>query len=262
SGTALTQTLVPQIFYVHAPFKDQRNLPLLDTGLSDFSLAQIHSENIFSGGDRINDADQLTVGLTSQFVDTESGVERFQFAAAQRLHLDEELVLLDDTHTPRNGSRSNILLAGRGRISQGWSADMLLQYNAVLDVMINSDHRLQYKPEEGKVFNFGYRRARDTHEQFDVSGQWPIKGRWGGAGRWNYAKDSGKLIEGVVGLEYKKGCWAFRLVANRLLTGQDLVGSDLYATSFFVQLELKGITRVGSNAVGALRDRIGGYSSQ
>jgi LPS-assembly protein len=95
-----------------------------------------------------------------------------------------------------------------------------------------------------------------------VSGQWPIKGRWGAAGRWNYAKDSGKLIEGVAGLEYKVGCWAFRVVANRLLTGLDSAGRDLYATSFFVQLELKGITRIGSDAVGALQDRVDGYSGQ
>ena len=74
--------------------------------------------------------------------------------------------------------------------------------------------------------------------------------------------NSGKLIEGVVGLEYKVGCWAFRVVANRLLTGLDPAGEDLYATSFFVQLELKDITRIGSAAVGTLQDKVDGYSSQ
>ena len=47
----LIQTLVPQIFYVHVPFEDQSDLPLFDSGLSSFSLSQIFSENIFSGGD-------------------------------------------------------------------------------------------------------------------------------------------------------------------------------------------------------------------
>ena len=261
-GMDLTQTLVPQIFYVHVPFENQNNLPLFDSGISTFSLSQVYSENIFSGGDRINDADQLTFGLTSQFIDSENGAERFQITVAQRFHFDEELVVINAADAPRTGNRSDIILGARGRISQSLSANTLMQYSAVLDEVINHDHRLQYKPEPGKVVNFVYRYTRDAHEQYDLSGQWPIKGRWGVAGRWNYAKDSGKLIEGVAGLEYKQGCWAFRFVANRLLTGQNLVGRDLYATSFFVQLELKGITRVGSDAVGALKDKISGYSSQ
>ena len=256
----LIQTLVPQIFYVYVPFENQSDLPLFDSGLSSFSLSQIFSENIFSGGDRINDADQLTVGVSSQFLDAESGVERFKVTAAQRFHFDEELVVINPTDAPRTGNRSDILLGGNGRINESWRANTLLQYSGVLDEVISHDHRLQYKPQQGKVVSFAYRYTRDAHEQFDISGQWPIKGNWGAAGRWNYAKDSGKLIEGVLGLEYKVGCWAFRMVANRFLTGQDSVGDNLYATSFFVQLELRDITRIGSNAVGILKQNVTDYS--
>jgi LPS-assembly protein len=259
-GAELTQTLVPEIFYVHVPFEDQSNLPLFDSGLSSFSLSQIYSENIFSGQDRINDADQLTVGLSTQFLDNESGEERFKVTAAQRFHFDEELVVINPTDAPRTGNRSDILLGGNGRLNESWSANTLLQYSGVLDEIISHDHRLQYKPQQGKLINFAYRYTRDAHEQFDISGQWPIKGNWGAAGRWNYAKDSGKLIEGVFGIEYKVGCWAFRMVANRFLTGQDSVGEDLYATSFFVQLELRDITRIGSNAIGILKQNVSDYS--
>ena len=99
----LIQTLVPQIFYVHVPFEDQSDLPLFDSGLSSFSLSQIFSENIFSGGDRINDADQLTLGVSSQFLDAESGVERFKVTAAQRFHFDEELVVRRSHRCTKNG---------------------------------------------------------------------------------------------------------------------------------------------------------------
>jgi LPS-assembly protein len=102
-GAELTQTLVPEIFYVHVPFEDQSSLPLFDSGLSSFSLSQIYSENIFSGHDRINDADQLTVGLSSQFLEAESGVERFKVTAAQRFHFDEELVVIRPYRRAKNG---------------------------------------------------------------------------------------------------------------------------------------------------------------
>jgi LPS-assembly protein len=86
---------------------------VFDSALSDFSFSQIFTENIFSGGDRINDADQLTVGLVSKFLEAESGVERFQITAAQRFHFDEELVVINPGDTPRTGNRSDILFGGR-----------------------------------------------------------------------------------------------------------------------------------------------------
>jgi LPS-assembly protein len=261
SGVGLVQTFVPKLFYVHVPFEDQSTLPVFDTGLNDFSFSQIFTENIFSGGDRINDADQLTVGLVSKFLEWESGVERFQVTVAQRFHFDEEFVVINPGDTPRTGNRSDILLAAGGEINSSWSADSLLRYSGVLDEVVNRDHGLAYNRGPGKSLYFAYRFARDKHEQFDLSGQWPIKGRWGAAGRWNFAKDSGKLLIGVLGLEYKVGCWALRMVGKRLLTGlKNSDKEDVYATSFFVQLELTGITQIGSDAIGTLKENITGFS--
>jgi LPS-assembly protein len=234
---------------------------VFDTGLNDFSFSQVFTENIFSGGDRINDADQLTVGLVSKFLEWESGVERFQVTVAQRFHFDEEFVVINPGDTPRTGNRSDILLAAGGEINSSWSADSLLRYSGVLDEVVNRDHGLAYNRGPGKSLYFAYRFARDKHEQFDLSGQWPIKGRWGAAGRWNFAKDSGKLLIGVLGLEYKVGCWALRMVGKRLLTGlKNSDKEDVYATSFFVQLELTGITQIGSDAIGTLKENITGFS--
>ncbi|MEL0129781.1 MAG: LPS-assembly protein LptD, partial [Betaproteobacteria bacterium] len=261
AGTGYTQTLEPTFSYVHVPFERQNHLPVFDSGLADFSMSQIFSENIFSGGDRINDSDQLTIGVSSKFLDLNSGAERFKLTVAQRFHLDEELVVINSTDAPRTANRSDILLEAGGKITDRVNASSLMQYSAILDEVVRQEQRLQYAPESGKVLNMLYRYSRDNHEQYDISGQWPIKGRWGVAGRWNYSRDSSKLLEGVGGLEYKVGCWAFRFVANRFLSGQDALGKDLYTTGFFVQLELQGVTNIGSNAIGELRRSIPGYSS-
>ncbi len=61
-GKDYIQTLEPRLYYVNIPYKDQSQIPLFDTGLSDFNFAQIFSENRYSGYDRINDANQLTAG--------------------------------------------------------------------------------------------------------------------------------------------------------------------------------------------------------
>src|SRR5216684_1287546 len=74
-GQAITQTLEPRLYYVRVPFRDQNQIPLFDTAVADFNYAQIFSENSFSGGDRINDADQLTVALTSRVLRSSTGQE-------------------------------------------------------------------------------------------------------------------------------------------------------------------------------------------
>ena len=62
--------------------------------------------------------------------------------------------------------------------------------------------------------------------------------------------------EGLAGLEYNAGCWAARFVAHRFVSGV-----EEYVTSFFVQLELTGVSRIGPNPLDVLRQNISGYQS-
>ena len=121
--------------------------------------------------------------------------------------------------------------------------------------MQRSSFTLRYRPEVGKVMNFGYRFTRDSLEQLDWSTQWPATSKWTTLARWNYSLRDRRLLEGLAGLEYNAGCWVARFVAHRFAS------STLeYATSFFVQLELTGVSRVGPNPLDLLRQNITGYT--
>ena len=48
---------------MYVPFRDQSQLPNFDSAKTDFSFAQMFTENSFSGSDRINDANQVTSPL-------------------------------------------------------------------------------------------------------------------------------------------------------------------------------------------------------
>ena len=74
-------------------------------------------------------------------------------------------------------------------------------------------------------------------------------------GRWNYSVHDKRLLEGLAGVEYDAGCWAFRAVAHRFATALSTV-----STSFFLQLELNGVSRIGSNPLDVVRRNIGGYT--
>src|SRR2546427_11059496 len=75
---AVTQTLEPRVYYVRIPFRDQNRIPLFDTAVAGFHYAQIFSENSFSGGGRINGANQPTVALTSRARTSPTGPEKFR----------------------------------------------------------------------------------------------------------------------------------------------------------------------------------------
>jgi LPS-assembly protein len=72
-------------------------------------------------------------------------------------------------------------------------------------------------------------------------------------GRYNYSIKDKQLLEGIAGFEYNAGCWALRVV------GQRLEALDEPTTSVFVQLELTDFASVGSNPLQVLRRSIPGY---
>jgi LPS-assembly protein len=88
----------------------------------------------------------------------------------------------------------------------------------------------------------------------DLSAQWPITANLSGVGRWNWSIRDRKLLEGVVGFEYNAGCWQVRAVAHRFITA-----TQQYSTSFQIQLELSGLSRIGINPLETLRQNIPGY---
>jgi LPS-assembly protein len=252
-GRDSIQTLEPRLYYVYIPFREQSQLPNFDSATADFNFAQIFTENQFTGGDRINDANQLTAAVSSRILDAESGAENVRFLLGQRFYFAEQRVTLGTI--PREASRSDILAALSGKISRTWSTDIGLQYDATRDRFQQSSVVLRNQPEFGKVFNVSYRLVRDTLEQVDMSAQWPITGRLSGLGRWNFSLKDRRTVETLAGLEYNGGCWAVRVVAHRFASAtQETVNA------IFLQLELNGISRIGSNPLDLLRQSVIGYT--
>ena len=87
-------------------------------------------------------------------------------------------------------------------------------------------------------------------------GSVPFLDNWSAIGRWNYSLVDAKTLEGVLGFEYNGGCWVFRIAAQRLQTNTQQV-----TTAVFVQLELNGLARLGTNPGDVLRRSVSGYST-
>src|SRR5206468_853743 len=114
--------------YVYIPFKNQSQLPIFDTAESDLNLGTLFLENQFVGGDRINNANQLSFAVTSRMIDAKTGIQRLAATLGQRFYFTEQKVTLPGV-TPRNGDYSDIVAAVTARLLNNWNVDAALQYN-------------------------------------------------------------------------------------------------------------------------------------
>ena len=253
-GRAVTQTLEPRLFYVYTPYKDQSKFPIFDTAEPGFNFAQIFTENRFIGPDRVSDANQVTAAVVSRFLES-NGAERLRLSLGQRFYLSDQRVQLLGT-SPVGESRSDVLMAASGRVSETWSVDSAVQYNANTSSVVSSNYGVQWLPGKQKVINAEYRFVRDQIKNVDLSAQWPIARRWYGVGRVSYSLSQHKTLESLIGLEYKADCWVFRMGAQRFV-----VTTRNTSTPIFFELELNGLSKLGTGSpLESFYKSIPGYS--
>lgn len=264
-GREAIQTLEPRLFYTYTPYKAQNSnlYPNFDTSEADISYAQVFRENRFVGNDRIGDANQVTLAMTSRYFET-NGAERLRMAIAQRFNITNPLVGVGAFEQTSGEARSDVLLLTSGRISKEMRMDVNLQYSQSLREVTRMNAGVFWQPEPLKVLNVQYRRdsrnlpadifPNTNFELIDVSTQWPLGNRWYGVARLNYLLDEKRVGQSLAGLEYMADCWIFRMVAQKLPTAAGVTN-----TTIFFQLELNGLSSVGMNPLKAIRGNVPGY---
>ena len=90
------QTLEPRALYLYVPYRDQDELPVFDTGLPDLNLVQLFRTNRYVGADRVSDANQLSLGLTSRLLDAAGGRQYLSATLGQAYYFENPRVRLPD----------------------------------------------------------------------------------------------------------------------------------------------------------------------
>ena len=259
-GHDLTQTLEPRLFYLYIPNEDQSDLPVFDTGLFDFSFDSLFRENRFSGKDRLGDANQVTLAVTSHLINQQNGKSFGNVSLGQIFYFRDRKTTLPG-EAIRDEMSSPIVAEINTAIIKNWIIGGDIQWDPNIgDGTEKITARGTYNPTPGKILNLAYRVRRDTTdiEQSDISFRWPFNQQWSAVGRWNYAVPEGRSLELFGGVEYESCCWALRAVARRFLT--DINGE--FDTGIFLQLELKGLAGIGKKTVNFLQEQIPGYQSE
>ncbi len=260
-GVNYVQTLEPRLFYVYTPFRDQSQFPLFDTVQSDFGYGQIFSENPFTGYDRIADNNKLTGGLTTRLIEADTGIERFRGTIAQRYDFTGQRVQINGTLADPKAGFSDLLAATTIQMFRGYYLDAGVQYNPDSDRINYGNVALSYRPESRKVINAGYRYRRPTSvtdntaiDQFEVSSQWPITRRAFGIARFAFDLTASQMVDALAGVEYAADCWVGRVVYQRFRNT-----TNGYTGRVFLQVEFRGLSKIGSNPLNILRLNVPGY---
>lgn len=256
-GTDYRQTLEPRAFYVYIPEEDQSDIPLFDTGEYGFSFSQLFRERRFTGGDRIGDANRLSLALTSRMLSRATGREVLRGSIGAMRHFDDREVTLDGT--PDTSDSSELVAEVAASPTPEWSGQITVQWDPETDMVGKQNAALRYQGPAGGVANLGYRFRRNNNdvinqEQVDLSFAWPISPRWEVVARNNYSLLDERTVETLAGFEYSSCCWRLRTVAREYITSSDETSRGIY-----FELVLDGLGGVGDDTGSLLERAILGY---
>ena len=274
AGRPMIQTLEPRIAYLYSDYEDQTGNPDFDSSELTFNYNQLFRDTRFSGRDRLDDANQIAIGLTSRFLDEDTGEERFNASIGQIYYFTNRRVRLSASDPELD--RSNSELAGELNFypNERLAVRSNLQYDPSTGKMNAGNFLASYTRRRESVFNVGYTFRRPVTlvgnqpvtDQVNLSAYLPIKNNWRVFMAWNYSFEADRSVEDMVGIEYDSCCWQVRLLHLRYFdtvrdATPDFDSPDLsrdYATQ--VQFVLKGLGGFGDGVEQLMGDMIRGFN--
>ena len=272
-GQSASQTLEPRVFYLYSEYDEQRGQPDFDSAELTFSYTQLFRDTRFSGHDRLDDANQISVGVTTRFFADSDGRERLNASIGQIFYFRDREVRLKARSPVLDESLSATAVEFNWFPNETWSVRSSMLYDTEDNEFDALSAQVGYRPITGQIFNVGYtlrepppsQSKRPVTEQANFSAYYPIGDNWGAFAAVEYSLEGNEFVEDMVGVEYDNCCWKMRLLYMRYLDtagsfAPDFSDPDLErenAVQF--QFVLKGMGGFGSRVENLMRDMIRGF---
>jgi LPS-assembly protein len=290
---AFQQTLEPRLYYLYVEFDEQADLPQFDATPTTPSYSQLFRSNRFAGYDRLGDADQLSLGISTSFLFSSTGAEFLRASIGQTYYFqDREVIFKPSLSEDPTAETSPIFSGLRMALGSTMSLNTIFEWEPREGRTNRGKVSFKYHPDNRRILNVTYSYtspevvplvlpgAIRNSEESDLSFFWPVYRNWSAIGRWNYGWDAGQTIESLFGVEYNSCCWRFRVAFHRFLkeprvisvtvddpgspTGETTVrGLDRRSDSgIFFEFQLKGLADLGGSLDRLLEDSIPGYRAR
>lgn len=276
AGKNLYQTLEPRLYYLYSEEKNQEDQPVFDSAELTFTYYQLFRDTRFSGYDRIDDANQISAGVTSRYVDDTTGRDLLTASIGQIYYFEDRNVQLFDAGPPIQETSSEIA----GDLVFAPSSHLGLRSSMVWDphkANLNAGFvEGSYRTDAGGIFNLGYSYRRNATtvitqpqtEEASASGYLPLDNNWSIFAAMNYSVEDNLSVEDMVGVEYDTCCWTVRMLQLRYynnVSGQitDFSNPDLEReTTVQFQFLLKGMGGFGNRITNIMQNMIRGFDDR
>jgi LPS-assembly protein len=299
-GGNYLQTLEPRAFYFYSAYQNQDSLYNLtqnksyvnfDAGDLTFNYNQLFRTTRFAGGDRLDDANQLSLAVSTAFSSKNTGVERLRMSIGQIYYGRDRQVIIYD-----KGAIDPSLLEENRRSTSAWAAQVSGQVSSRLHVSADaaydqhSDHfdsanaGLHYLDDAYRIANITYRYTLkpliaspsqpapvlvQSMNQLDTSIVLPISSRWSIIARNNHDFTHNVELDTFAGLEYNDCCYRVRVMGRRWLrvdyTTPDflahLTNKD-FEPGIMIELELKGLGSMDRQISNLLERTVTGFKDR
>lgn len=283
--TPFIQTLEPRFYYLYVPYRNYNPLPNFDTSHAPFDYNQLYRDNRFTGFDRVGDANQVTVGVSTRFLESKTGSEKLLLSIGQILYFEDRrvtacnplttpnCVAIESPPLPNGKQRRFSPLAGiaRAPLSDCFIVNANVEWDPYKERVNKGSFFVQYRPSDLTVANVGYQYLRynvanlspitnlpQKLEQTDTSLAWRLTEQWRVLGKWHYDIKNQHTNDFLVGIEQQGCCTALRFSFTRFLLPN--AGQIRYTDAFLIQFVFKGFTSVGNKDMGSyLKRSIPGY---
>lgn len=266
NGTGYLNTLEPRLFYLYAPYRNQDDLPLFDTRAFTFSWGQLFRDSRYTGADRQNDANQVTLALTTRLLRQRDGQEKLSASFGQIVYLNDSRVNLD----PTDHGNDNVIGQGKSAwvadasymVNDRWTIGTSYQWNPHYRKADLASLRTRYLIGDAGIVNLAYRYRRnassgaDQLKQADLSFLYPLNPRWSVVGRYYYSLLDHKPLEVIGGVQWDSCCLAVRVLARRYVRNREGEMNNALQVEFV----LKGLGSAGQDTDRTLRRAILGYN--
>jgi LPS-assembly protein len=266
--TGLQQTLEPRAYYLWVDREDHSDLPNFDSQDLTFSFSQLFRPTRFSGHDRIADANQASLSLTSRLISDASGEELLSASIGQIFYFEDRAVTIANVPTAEQDESSSAVAAEvQVQPDRRVSVSGSTLWNPHEERVDEGGMMMHWTPGEETIVNLGYRYRRDQPfvapdgsvryddiDQVDFSTALPLGQHWKLLARYQYDLANDSSLEETTGIEYSSCCWAVRMVYQEGVDWEQ--GRDY---GFYVEFVLRGLGSLGKNIDQLLQKSIFGY---
>jgi LPS-assembly protein len=248
-------TLEPRLRYTWIPFREQDELPVFDTALPDLNLVQLFRTNRYVGADRLGDANEVALGLTTRLLREQTGQQYLTATIGQRVYFESPAVILPG-ELPEQRNASNLVGEVELTAWRDWSARVAMEWDDEQSNTLRGEAGVQYRPAPDKVVNLGYRYREGLLEQWDAAFAWRLSPNWQLYARQVYSTKENESIDRFAGFGYAGCCWRLRLLARNYVSNRTGESDN----SVLLQVELTGLSSVGTRSDTFLENAVRGYS--